>query len=335
MGIRDTTSLVERLRAMNARKIMLMLPDGLKRSSYDLFNELSRKFAVILASDAFYGACDIGNPDIYRDVDVIVQFGHSVIPNINYPRPVIFEEYRTEFTYDLPDQVYDPIVGKGYRTVGLLASIQYLDTINDVKDHLERLGLAAKIGRQDSRMGYPGQVLGCNFSAAHSISADVDCFLVISTGRFHAIGAQLSGSKESFILDLNERKVSSMKDETEKFLRKRYAKISQSLKANRFCVIVDTKVGQYRKKLADLICTQLKELGKDYIMMYSNEFNSNDIVNSGSDAVIFTGCPRVPIDDYDRFPFPILTPVEFQTLFGFKKSDRYVLDEIVEVDRLN
>ena len=31
------------------------------------------------------------------------------------------------------------------------------------------------------------QVLGCNFSAAHSISSEVDAYVVVSTGKFHAV----------------------------------------------------------------------------------------------------------------------------------------------------
>ncbi len=329
-----TSTLSEKLHSLGARKIMLMLPDGLKPKVYDIFNQLSAEFSVIISSDAFYGACDIGNTDLYREVDAIVQFGHSEIPNLDYPKPVIFEEYRTGYKYDLPDTVYDPIKNSGYSNIGLLASIQYIDVMEDVKTHLSRLGYKPVVGRQDSRMKYPGQVLGCNFSAAHSVSSVVDCYLVVSTGRFHAIGAQLASDKESFILDLNERKISSMKAEVDKFLRKRYAKISLSLNAKKFAIVLDTKIGQYRKRLADVMATQLASLGKDYIMMYSDGFNPDDIVNSGSEAVIFTGCPRVSIDDYDRFPFPVLTPVEFENLFGFKKTKGYVMDEIVTVDSI-
>ncbi|MCL5989531.1 MAG: diphthamide synthesis protein, partial [Candidatus Thermoplasmatota archaeon] len=53
------------------------------------------------------------------------------------------------------------------------------------------------------------------------------------------------------------------------------------------------------------------------------------------DAVVFTGCPRVPIDDAGKFKMPVLTPPEFQQLFGLKKAGKYVMDEIVSVDELH
>ena len=52
------------------------------------------------------------------------------------------------------------------------------------------------------------------------------------------------------------------------------------------------------------------------------------------DAVGFTGCPRVSLDESDKFPMPILTPPEFQQIFGLRESNRYVMDEIVAVDQL-
>ncbi|MCL4314576.1 MAG: diphthamide biosynthesis enzyme Dph2 [Candidatus Thermoplasmatota archaeon] len=330
----DLLSLSDKLKKIGARKIMLMLPDGLKPRVFDIVSFLSRQFSILVSSDPFYGACDIGNPALYSGVDAIVQFGHSPIPNINYPIPVIFQEYRlTEFP-EIQESALAVIRNAGYSKVGLLASIQYLDMLPVIKKKLEGMGLSAVIGKQDGRMAYPGQVLGCNFSAAHSVASEVDCYLVVSTGKFHAIGAQLSGEREAFLLDVSLGTVTSMKAETDLFLRRRYARISSALNSRKFAVVVDTKIGQYRIRLADLIASQLQSLGKEYVILHTDQFNASDIMNCMADAVIFTGCPRVSIDDYDRFPFPILTPNEFQSLFGFKKSSRYVLDEIVSVDMI-
>lgn len=330
----DLVSLSSQLKQMGAKRIMLMLPDGLKPKVFDIFTFLSRQFSVVVSSDAFYGACDIGNPELYRNVDAIVQFGHSPIPNINYPVPVIFQEYRLRDFPEIHDSAFTVIRDSGYSKIGLLASIQYIDMLPYIKKKLEKLGFSAFIGRQDGRMAYPGQVLGCNFSAAHSIASEVDCYLVVSTGKFHAIGAQLSGDREAFLLDVSLGSITSMKQETELFLRRRYARISSALKSKKFAVVIDTKIGQYRARLAGLIVNQLEKLGKEYVVLHTDQFSAGDILNCMADAVIFTGCPRVSIDDYDRFPFPILTPNEFQSLFGLKKSTRYVLDEIVSVDSI-
>lgn len=323
---------IEKLEAMNAKKILLQLPDGLKPHVFDYYSKLSRKFHVIVSSDPFYGACDIGNMEVYKDVDCIVQLGHSEIPNIKYPKPVIFEEYRNEREIEIDEGIFRILREKNYHTIGIVASIQYIDKMLYVKHILEKLGFEVLVGRQDKRMMYPGQVLGCNFSAAHSISLDVDCFVVVSTGKFHGIGVQLSTEKDVYILDLNERRLVPMREETDKFLKRRYARLSRALDAKKFCVVVDTKIGQYRKRLADTIAKQIEDLGKQVVVVTANDVRPSDYENMRCDAVIFTGCPRVPIDDQEKFAMPILTPPEFQSLFGLKSTSRYIMDEIVSVD---
>lgn len=323
---------IRKLKDMGAKKILLQLPDGLKPHVFDYFSRLSENFSVVISSEPFYGACDVGNMEVYHDVDCIVQFGHSEIPNINYPKPVIFEEYRNEAEIEISKDIFDVLKEKGFKNIGLVASIQYVDTMTKVKDILEEDGFNAIIGRQDDRMKHPGQVLGCNFSSAHSIEEFIDCFIVVSTGKFHSIGVQLSTEKEVYVLDLNEKKLKPMREETDLFLKIRYAKLSRSLNARKFCVVVDTKIGQYRKRLAEVVAGQINELGMESVIVTANDARPSDYENMRCEAVIFTGCPRVSIDEQDKFKMPILTPIEFQTLFGFKKTKKYIMDEIVAVD---
>ena len=330
----DTDEAVKRLRELGARKILLQLPDGLKPDVFRYFTEFSREFSVIVSSDPFYGACDIGNQEVYGKVDAIVKLGHSIIPNIEYPLPVIFVEYRSQARVEIDPHVFDVLAQSGYSRIGLLASIQYMDHMEMVRQILAGSGYQVQVGRQDSRMAYPGQVLGCNFSAAHSISAWADCYVVVSTGKFHGIGAQLASDKPVYILDLNLRRLVPMADETDQFLRRRYARISRALGANKFCVVVDTKIGQYRMKLASHIMKQVTDMGHEAVLITANDARPSDYENMRCDAVIFTGCPRVPIDEEERFPMPVLTPPEFQSLFGPNAGGRYVMDEIVSVDRL-
>lgn len=330
----DIESTIRKLHAMNAKKILLQLPDGLKPRVFQYFSRLSSEFSVIVSSEGFYGACDTGNMEVYRDVDCIVQLGHSRIPNINYPKPVIFEEFRNDERVAIDTAELRPIFDGGFRKVGLVASIQYLDEMSEVEEALTGMGINVVIGKSDRRMSYPGQVLGCNFSAAHSVEADVDCFLVVSTGMFHAIGVQLSTTRDVFLLDLNDRKLRNIKYETDRFVRKRYASLFRARDARKFCVVVDTKVGQYRKRLAEVVMNDVRKVGGEPVLLTTNEVNPMDYENMRCDAVIFTGCPRVPIDDQEKFRMPVMTPPEFQAIFGLKKTSRYIMDEIVAVDDL-
>ncbi len=325
---------IDRIKAAGGRKVLLQLPDGLKPQAFDIFTRFSKEFSVIVSSEAFYGACDVGGFETYADVDYIVQFGHSEIPNLTYPKPMIFIEYPYGTRVNISADKLDTLKQHGFRTIGVLFSVQYMDQASQLADILKEQGYSTITGKQDSRLKYPGQVLGCNFSSAHSISLEADAFIVVSTGMFHAIGTQLATEKEVFIFDMNSMSLKSVKEDVDRFLRKRYARISRALYAKKLCVLVDTKIGQYRDKLADRIIGQANSIGLSTIKVEANEVKPSDLENMRCDVVVFTGCPRVPIDDGEKFSMPVLTPPEFQQLFGFKNSRRYVMDEIVSVDNL-
>ncbi len=326
---KDISDIISRLEAMKAKRIALQLPDGLKPYSFDYFNKLSGKFDIVLMASPVYGACDIGSPDIYGNVDCIVQIGHSTIPNIKYPKPVIFIEHPREI--ELSDIDITLIRDKGIRTVGMLFSVQYREVAEKLAGILSSKGISVKFGKRDGRVQYDGQVLGCNFTSAHSISNDVDAYIIVSTGVFHAIGAQISVEKEVFLFDLNEKKLKSMKAEADRFIRRRYARMFKASQAGRICIVIDTKIGQRRERLAEKILDMSIKSGLNAVKAYSDNASDSDFVNMGCDLVVFTGCPRVPIDDEDRFSMPVLTPAEYVGVF-FKKTGKYVMDEIVSVD---
>jgi 2-(3-amino-3-carboxypropyl)histidine synthase len=327
----DVEEAIRELKERKAVKILLQIPDGLKPESFTLFNKFSKEFNVVISSQSFYGACDIGNMEVYRDVDCIVQFGHSEIPNIKYTKPVIFIEYFYR-EIELDDSVFSTLRENGIKKIGLLSSVQYYREMQYVERKLSELGYKVIIGNVDGRLKYPGQVLGCNFSSAHSVADMVDAYLLVSTGLFHGIGAQLSTEKPVYILDLNQRSIKNIQPDIEKFLRKRYARIEPAMDAKKFAIVIDTKIGQYRKNLAYSIYNKIKSLGKDAIIVTADNINPVDFENLMCDAIIFTGCPRVSIDDEDKFSMPVLTPIEFEQLFGFKSNNRYIMDEIVGVD---
>ncbi|MEM0139031.1 MAG: diphthamide biosynthesis enzyme Dph2 [Ferroplasma sp.] len=327
----DVDDAIEKLKNDGAKKVLLQLPDGLKPHAFEIFNKFSENFNVIISSQPFYGACDIGNMEVYHDVDCIVQFGHSIIPNIKYVKPVIFIEYFYS-EIEISDGVFNILKEDKIKNIGLLSSVQYFNEMDYVNKKLARLGYNVVIGKNDGRLKYPGQVLGCNFSSAHSVTAQVDAYLLVSTGLFHAIGAQLSTDKPVYVLDLNNNEIKNIKGSTDAFLRKRYAKIERALDAKKFAIVIDTKIGQYRRKLAENIYKKIKESGKDAVLVTADNVSPSDFENLMCDAVVFTGCPRVSIDDGDKFPMPVLTPAEFEQLFGYKGNKRYIMDEIVGVD---
>lgn len=331
----DPGRVIERLKEIKAKRILLQLPDGLKPHVFDYFNELSKNFNVIVSSSGFYGACDTGTMDEWKNVDAVVQLGHTEIPNVNYKVPVIFEEYINEDHRSFNDLDLTELERNNYKNISLAYSIQYRQSAEELSQFLKEKGYNVSMGKHDSRLKYDGQLLGCNFSPLHDQESRNDCHIIVSTGVFHALGAQLSVEKEVFILDMSEPfRLRSMKSEAERHIRRRYANMARALEAEKFVVVVDTKVGQYRMKLAEKMIKEIQDMGKSAVLAYSNESSPVEFENMMADCIIFTGCPRVATDDFDRYKSPILTAQEFNMIFKKKGNGKYIMDEIVNVDTM-
>ena len=68
------------IKKINAKRVLLQFPDGLKPYSTTIVSELEKqlqdcKFLIWLGS--CFGACDVPNIPKKIKVDLIVQFGHS------------------------------------------------------------------------------------------------------------------------------------------------------------------------------------------------------------------------------------------------------------------
>ena len=50
------------------------------------------------------------------------------------------------------------------------------------------------------QLNYPGQVIGCNYGNVKSIADEVEAFLFVGGGMFHALGIALSTSKPTLLL---------------------------------------------------------------------------------------------------------------------------------------
>ncbi len=329
----DPEPTINRLKEIGAKRILLQLPDGLKPHVFSYFERLSKEFSVIVSSSGFYGACDTGTRDEYGNVDAVIQMGHTIIPNVNYKVPVIFEEYTYPVTDNFVGMDLSALEKAGYRKIGVLYSIQYREGAVKFLEYLQERGYEARMGKNDGRLKYQGQVLGCNYSPIHDLDTWADCHIILSTGTFHSMGAQLSTEKEVFILEMSEKsELHSMREEADRRIRKRFANMARALEAGKFVVVVDTKVGQYRMKLAEKIMDEIRNIGKSAILAYANESNPVDFQNMMAECIIFTGCPRVATDDFEKYNVPILTAQEFLMIFKKKGNGKYIFDEIVNVD---
>jgi 2-(3-amino-3-carboxypropyl)histidine synthase len=115
----------------------------------------------------------------------------------------------------------------------------------------------------------------------------------------------------------------------EPILRRRFASIAKAQEARNFGIILGEKPGQRRKRLALNVKDALKKHGKKGYLICLDEINPELLVPFRKlDAFVNTACPRITIDDAQRFPKPIITPIELEIVLGERSWEDYQMDEI-------
>ncbi len=320
----DFEELRRRIREKGYRKVLLQLPEGMKLYGTEIADHLD-DFETYISTEHCFGACDI----VVHEDKLTVQFGHSEIPNIKYPENVIFVESFSEQSFKEVAEKF--LKMQKCERIGIVASVQHVKKIEEVREIFEEHGREALVGKGDSRVKYDGQVLGCNFSAARSIAEDVDCFAFLGTGVFHAIGVRIVTDKKTYVLDPYSNEILDVEEQADRLMRQRFGAIVRAEHAERFGIIVSEKIGQRREKLALALKSMVESSGFKAYLLYGNEVNPEEMYYE-VDAYVNTACPRVTYDDYLRFSKPVLTPIELQILLKYKLWEDYSFDEIVGVD---
>lgn len=305
--------------------VALQLPEGLKIRASEITDYLSERTGVdvTIIGCPCYGACDLYD---YRGLaDALVHFGHSPIPSQGDDPNVLYIESRSDA--EILDSVMDSLSGLP-STVGVLATIQYLGLIPRMVSLLESSGRKAFVGSGDSRICYPGQVLGCNCSSAESIMGDVEAFLFLGEGDFHPLAAAFGVQKTVFVLNPVTGEVRDMAETRDRILRRRFAAIQAGKNADSFLVIVCTKIGQKRMIEAEEAVKKIKAHGKKAFKAVMEEVTPTSLMAYRVDAYVNTACPRIAMDDSARYDRPMLTLSELDIVLGEKSWNEYEFDQI-------
>ena len=207
--------------------------------------------------------------------------------------------------------------------------MQHINLLGQVKAWLEQNGREVHIGAGDRRVKHPGQILGCNASAAKSVAPMVDQFLYLGSGDFHPLAVCLDTGKPVLVMDLTMREIRDLDDLRERVLRQRHGAVARALDAKSFGIIVSTKIGQRRAELAQRILAVLREKGRGGCIIVLDNVSPDQLLAFDVDAFVSTACPRLAIDDYLRYQKPMLTPVELEVVLGLREWGEYTFDSIV------
>jgi 2-(3-amino-3-carboxypropyl)histidine synthase len=301
---------------LEAKRVLIQLPEGLKPEGPRLARVVEKTGALpIVSADPCYGACDLASAEAESlSVDLIIHYGHAKL--LKYERvPTIYVEARA--TINVDDAVEKALILlEKWRKIGLVTTVQHVQTLDNVKEILLHAEKTVAIG-DAGHMNYPGQVIGCDYSNAKSIASDVEAFLFVGGGRFHALGVALSTSKPTIVADPYEKKAFSVDEEARKILKQRWASIEEAKKAKTFAILVGLKPGQKRLEEALSIKEKLENNGKKPHLFAIKSITPEALMNFPTvDTYVNTACPRLSLDDASKFRKPVLTMNETFVVVG-------------------
>jgi len=296
-------------------RILLQVPEGLKTKATELAARLEKEGnEVMISGEPCYGACDIKVDEAKRlGCQKIVHYGHTRFVETDFP--VKYAEHRENVNVDVASILEKNRTAlEGFRKIGLVSSLQFLDAMKPAKEFLDKNGHKALIGEvKSTKKLYPGQILGCDVSAAKRIEKDVDAFLFLGCGKFHPLGLSLKGDKPIFSLDFEKGTIAKVDDSL--FRKQRTVAVALAKDARTFGILVSTKLGQSNIDLANAVKRKLSANGKNAFILALDEIRPEKLMGIKADAWVCTACPRIAIENRGEFKGPILNPDELDESF--------------------
>lgn len=326
----DLDRVISKINSKDAKNVGLQFPEGLKMQAIKIARKIESETdaTVIISGDPCFGACDVSDYKMKGSVDLIVHYGHTPLP-LKYEVPTIFVEAfaKIDLKKDL-EKCLDAL--KDYSKVALVTTTQHLHLLNEIRDYLEDNGKEVVLG--SSKSTRKGQVLGCNFSSIKDLDAEI--FLFIGSGNFHPLGINLFSNTPVLALDPYNNELRRMDEYADRILRIRFARITKARSAEKWGIIVSSKEGQYRMKLAKETKKLLEDNGMEaYIILVDNVNPDVLLPYLELDAFVVSACPRIAIDDSQMYKKPLLTPQELEIVLNKREWENYQLDEILFHER--
>ena len=318
--------LIEAVRSAGVGPVVVQVPAGLTRNALELVAELRSATGrrIMLATRACFGACDFPSESEAPGAELAVVLGHAPIPNVPLARPTFFVEMRetggdAAGLADVVDRAGVP------RSLGLVGSIQHLDLLPALADELGRRGFTVRTGVGGPRLAYAAQALGCNYTAAETIAADVAAFLFVGTGRFPPLGLAFAVDRPVWSLDPLQSTLEPPIDRGA-LIRRRQLRVAAARDARRWGILVSSFAGQHRHPTALALQRRAHRRGLDAEILVFDRLDPRDLEGRDVDAYVNTACPRIALDDADLYPRPMLTPPEFLMAIGEIPLEPYRFD---------
>jgi len=319
--------LIRELKKRKPKRVLVQLAEGIKKNSPEI-SRLIEGLGIecIFSGETCWGACSIAVQEAEAlGVDLIVHFGHAQFIESDFP--ILYMEVK-----DLLD--LNPILKrslpkiKEYKTIGLSYSVQHRHDIDKIKEFYEKAGKKVVLSKKKGLVAYEGHIVGCQYEGLKEIQDDVEVFVIFGN-QFHSMGATLAVKKPVVLVDVYNDDVRSMAGLRDKILKQRIFSIEKLKEAKNVAIVVEIKPGQ-KFGSPKYLLKKLREAGKTAIVITMSEMTPDKVMNFYSiDAFIELACPRIALDDFAKYPKPILTFKEALVALGEKSWDDILESGIV------
>jgi len=185
------------------------------------------------------------------------------------------------------------------KKIALFTTIQYIESIDDIKRQLEVAGKKVRLFRP-AHAKYDGQLLGCAIQKFRG----VDGFLYIGDGLFHPLALSMSND-EVYTYNPKSKHFGKITDEMKtKFHKTKDIALKKYYSSDRIGLLVSTKPGQENLKKALKLKKKLK---KTCYLFIFDEINLEKLEDFPFiDCFVNTACPRISYDDFRNAPKPVV-----------------------------
>ena len=311
--------LKEEIKKRKPKIVFLQLPEGLKPEAPRLVSVVEKAGALpIVSSDPCYGACDLAVSEAkILGADLIIHYGHTPM-TMNTDIPTVYLEVMAKIS--LKEAVVNALPYlESWSKIGLVTTVQHVHQLDEAKNLLEAAGKTVFV-EDAGHFKYPGQVLGCDFCNAQSVSENVEAYVFVGGGRFHAIGVALATSKPTMQAAVPSVRAAAIQDQVRRIIMQRWGNISEAKEAKSFGVLISLKSGQMKLKKAVNIKEKLEQNGLTATLLALKEVSPSALIQfPGIGAFVNTACPRLSLDDAPHFGKPLLSINETLVMLGEMK----------------
>jgi 2-(3-amino-3-carboxypropyl)histidine synthase len=287
----------------NKIKILtIQAPEGLKTNIQEISKNIEKqnKITTLIYLEPCYGACDIPDLQIkHIKSNGLLHIGHSKYIK-KTKIPTLYIELETKFNHkDLIEKNITKL--KKYKTIGLITTIQHINSLKEIKQILNQNNIQTIIGNPKLAK-YSGQILGCDQTSATSIKTKINAYLYIGTGIFHPLGLARLTNIPILLLNPQKKEIETItENEKNNYEKTLYIKYTKYKDAKNIGIIISTKKGQFNKNYNN-IKTKLEKNNKNSYLLLLDHLSKEKIEGLQLDFLINTACPRIEEDKTYKIP---------------------------------